>query len=137
MLGDDRGAIHKRISHTIKAEEGASNIRKLIEQALSQLGKLDAVGVGFGGPVNRNTGEVWTSYHVEGWTGFNIREWLHEVTGAVVAIENDANVAALGESVVGAGKDHRVVFYVTLGSGVGGGVCIDKEIYRGQLPGEV
>ena len=137
VLGDDRGTIRQRISHTIKAKEGASKIRELIERGLSDLGTLDAIGVGFGGPVNRNTGEVWTSYHVEGWTGFNIREWLHEATGAVVALENDANVAALGESIAGAGKDHKVVFYATLGSGVGGGVCIDKEIYHGQLPGEV
>jgi glucokinase len=137
VLGDDRGVIHQRISHIIKAREGASKIRELIGSELSQLGPLDAIGVGFGGPVNRNTGEVWTSYHVEGWTGFNIREWLHELTGAVVALENDANVAALGESVAGAGKDHKIVFYTTLGSGVGGGVCIDKEIYHGGLPGEV
>lgn len=137
VLGDDRGAVLKRISHAIKAQEGASKIRGLIEKELSTLGHLDAIGVGFGGPVNRNTGEVWTSYHVEGWTGFNIREWLHEHTGAVVAVENDANVAALGESIAGAGRDHRLVFYVTLGSGVGGGVCIDKAIYHGKLPGEV
>lgn len=137
VLGDDRGSIHKRISHIIRAQEGASKIRELIEKELSQLAPLDAIGVGFGGPVNRNTGEVWTSYHVEGWTGFDIRGWLHEVTGAVVALENDANVAALGESIAGAGKDHKVVFYATLGSGVGGGVCIDKEIYHGKLPGEV
>jgi glucokinase len=137
VLGDGRGSIQKRISHIIKAQEGASKIRELIEKELSGLGHLDAIGVGFGGPVNRNTGEVWTSYHVEGWTGFNIRQWLHELTGAVVALENDANIAALGESIAGAGKDHKVVFYATLGSGVGGGVCIDKELYHGKLPGEV
>src|ERR1044071_1712454 len=84
VLGDDRGTIQKRIAHTINAQEGASKIRELIEKGLSQLGPLDAIGVGFGGPVNRNTGEVWTSYHVEGWTGFNIREWLHELNGGVV-----------------------------------------------------
>ncbi|MEI9917322.1 MAG: ROK family protein [Bacteroidota bacterium] len=137
VLGDDHGVIHKRISHTIKANEGASKIRELIEKGLSEFGHLDAVGVGFGGPVNRLTGEVWTSYHVEGWTGFNIREWLYDFTNAVVAVENDANVAALGESATGAGKEHKIVFYATLGSGVGGGVCIDKEIYHGQLPGEI
>lgn len=137
VLGDDRGSIQRRITHTINAHEGASKIRDLIEKGLTEFGHLDAIGVGFGGPVNRNTGEVWTSYHVQGWTGFNIREWLRDLTNAVVALENDANVAALGESIAGAGKDHRVVFYATLGSGVGGGVCIDKEIYHGQLPGEV
>jgi len=137
VLGDENGSIHKRLSHTINAQEGASVIRELVENDLRQFGPLDAVGVGFGGPVNRSAGTIWTSYHVQGWTGFNIRGWLSELTLAKVVLENDANVAALGESVAGAGKDHPVVFYVTLGSGVGGGVTIDKSIYHGALPGEV
>ena len=136
VLGDEKGTVHQRLTHTIEAKEGANVIRQLIEQDLLKFGDVDAVGVGFGGPVNRSTGTIWTSYHVKGWTGFNIHNWLGEFTGAKVVVDNDANVAALGESVVGAGRDHKVVFYVTLGSGVGGGITIDKKIYHGMLPGE-
>jgi len=134
VVGNERGVVEDRVAHVIDASQGAVVIRNLVEQSLKKFGKVDAVGVGFGGPVNRITGEVWTSYHVEGWTGFNIRSWLG---GGQVVVENDANVAALGEAVVGAGKDHRVVFYVTLGSGVGGGIVVDGSIYHGKLPGEV
>jgi glucokinase len=137
VLGNENGSIQKRISHIIDSKEGAVMIRSLIEQDLRKFGPIDGIGVGFGGPVNRVTGEIWTSYHVEGWTGFNIKQWLTDFTGSQVAIENDANVAALGESVIGAGIDHNIVFYVTLGSGVGGGLTIDRQIYHGQLPGEV
>ncbi|HZY82816.1 MAG TPA: ROK family protein [Cyclobacteriaceae bacterium] len=133
VVGNELGVVDDRVAHVIDASQGASVIRNLIEQSLARFGKVDAIGVGFGGPINRNTGEIWTSYHVEGWTGFNIKSWL----GGNVAVDNDANVAALGEALAGAGKDHRVVFYVTLGSGVGGGIVVDGAIYHGKLPGEV
>jgi glucokinase len=121
----------------IDAAQGATLIRELITTALKKFGKVDAVGVGFGGPVDRNNGEIWTSYHVKGWTGFNISGWLHEITSAKVTVENDGNVAALGEATCGSGEGYRVVFYVTLGSGVGGGLVVDSNIYHGGVPGEV
>jgi glucokinase len=51
-------------------------------------------------------------------------------------VDNDANTAALAEAVQGAGVDSTPVFYVTLGSGVGGGLVVDKKIYHGAIPGE-
>jgi glucokinase len=137
VSGNEFGVVDGREAHVIDASQGAVAIRNLIEQSLKKIGKVEAIGVGFGGPVNRETGEVWTSYHVEGWTGFNLSRWLEEVGRAPVVVENDANTAALGEAVAGAGTGHRVVFYVTLGSGVGGGIVLDGEIYHGKLPGEV
>lgn len=137
VLGDEHGTIRERRSHIINAKEGANVIRDLIEDDLRTLGRVDGIGVGFGGPVNRLIGEVWTSYHVEGWTGFNLLAWLKDVTGSPVAVDNDANVAALGEAVTGAGRLYNIVFYATLGSGVGGGLTIDKKLYHGQLGGEL
>lgn len=137
VLGDENGAVHKRHSHIIDARQGATVIRKLIEEDLGKLGPLDAIGVGFGGPVNRTDGEIWTSYHVDGWNGFNVKKWLEDRAGCFVVVDNDGNVGALGEALVGSGRQHRVVFYVTLGSGVGGGVTIGGEIYHGQLGGEL
>jgi glucokinase len=54
-----------------------------------------------------------------------------------VFIDNDANVAALGEAVYGAGREHQVVFYMTIGSGIGGGLVVNRQIYHGAFPGEV
>lgn len=134
VLGDETGTIKERHAYVIDAKQGASAIRATIEETISKFDTFDGVGVGFGGPVNRITGEIWTSYHVDGWTGFNIREWLHGVTNVPVVVENDANVAALAESI---NQPHEIVFYVTLGSGVGGGLTIDKKIYHGQVGGEL
>jgi glucokinase len=62
--------------------------------------------------------------------------WLGELAGAPVVVDNDANVAALGEALCGAGVGFSPVFYVTLGSGVGGGLVADGKIYHGAKPGE-
>jgi glucokinase len=134
VLGSADGTISDRRSHIIEAKQGASAIRKLIEADLRSFGKIDGVGVGFGGPVDRITGAIWTSYHVDGWTGFNLKNWLEELTGATAAIDNDANVAALAEAV---GQPYDIVFYTTMGSGVGAGLTINKKVYHGQLGGEL
>jgi glucokinase len=59
------------------------------------------------------------------------------VSGSFVAVDNDANVAALGEAIGGAGRQYNIVFYTTIGSGVGGGLTINGAIYHGQLGGEL
>jgi glucokinase len=76
------------------------------------------------------------SHHVEGWSNFELAAWLHSLTGKPVQVDNDANVAALGEARCGAGVGFNPVFYVTLGSGVGGGLVVDGRIYHGATPGE-
>jgi glucokinase len=119
--------------------KGAEGIRQQIETGLEQIRhdqRIDAVGVGFGGPVNHVTGKVSLSHQVAGWETFDLRLWLKELTGAAVFIDNDANVAALAEAVHGAGKPFNTVFYMTIGSGIGGGFVLNKEIYHGTFPGE-
>lgn len=137
VSGNDRQIDH-RICYTVDRVAGAEGIRKYIEEALKHWNghRMDGIGVGFGGPVDRHKNTIWTSYHIEGWSGFSLADWLTQLTGAPVIIENDANVAALGEALYGAGKDYKIVFYVTLGSGVGGGLVIDQKLYHGVSPGE-
>jgi glucokinase len=138
VCGDSEGNIHSVHRFHVNKKDGAAGIRKTIEETIEEhyAGKLAAVGIGFGGPVNRFTGQIATSFHIEGWAQFPIVEWLQAIAGAPIFIDNDAN-AALGEATNGAGKSYHSVLYVTLGSGVGGGLVIDKKIYHGALPGEV
>jgi glucokinase len=95
-----------------------------------------AVGVGFGGPVDWRNGQICCSHQIEGWSEFPLGQWLVDLAGAPVNVDNDADVGALGEAVHGAGLDFNIVFYVTLGSGVGGGLVVDRKIYHGARPGE-
>ena len=139
VTGDAAGAIRERRSFTVERANGAAGIRRQIEQGVRELahaGAPKAVGVGFGGPVDWNTGRVCRSHHIKGWSEFDLGGWLKELTGAPVFVDNDANVAALGEARRGAGVGFDPMFYVTLGSGVGGGLVVGGEIYHGALPGE-
>ena len=138
-LGDERGRILERRRLDVERGPGAAGIRRQIEQAIPELvgdNNLDAVGVGFGGPVDWETGRVCRSHQVEGWSGFDLVEWLGRLNRAPVFVDNDANVAALGEARRGAGAGGNPVFNVILGSGLGGGLIVDGKIFHGAKPGE-
>lgn len=140
VFGDERGVIQERVRFTVSREAGAAGIRGQLEATFRDRARpagLSAVGVGFGGPVDWRTGRICVSHHVEGWTGFELGRWLAELSGLPVRVDNDANVAALGEAVAGAGRGANPAFYVTLGSGVGGGLVVEGGIYHGASPGEV
>jgi len=92
---------------------------------------IDAIGVGFGGPVDFAAQQVVLSTHVGGWQGFDLPGWLRETFGAPVLMDNDANVGAIGEGVHGAARGLRPVFYMTLSTGIGGGILSDNDVYRG------
>lgn len=131
--------ILERRETRVEAAQGAEGIRAWIARELSSLletHQVSAVGVGFGGPVDRKRGCVARSHQIEGWAGFPLQEWLHQLAKVPVVIENDANTAALGEAWHGAGRHRDPVFYITLGSGVGGGLVTGGRIYHGKPPGE-
>ena len=102
-----------------------------IGQAWREAGGFRAVGVGFGGPVNFATQQVVLSTHVGGWQGFDLPGWLNRQFQAPVLMDNDANVGALGEGLHGAGAGYRPLFYMTLSTGIGGGILTAQGVYRG------
>jgi len=139
VLGDDAGRISERRKLAVDPAQGATRIRQRIERALPELVRgrpILKAGVGFGGPVDWKTGKICRSHQIEGWSEFDLGGWLRLLAGAPVVVDNDANVAALGEAVCGAGVGFNPVLYVTLGSGVGGGLVVDGKIYHGAKPGE-
>lgn len=100
--------------------------------AIAREWAFDACGVGFGGPVDFDNQRVSLSTHAAGWDGFPLRDYLRDALGVPVVIDNDANVAALGEARSGAGAGHLPMFYMTLSTGVGGGLVLaDGQVYRG------
>jgi glucokinase len=123
----------------VDAAAGGEGIRRQIIAAVPGLlanagvgrGQLRGVGVGFGGPTDDATQTVIKSHHVAGWHGFPLAAWLTELLGLPTVICNDADVAGLAEALFGAGKGLSPVFYITVGTGIGGGLVIGGEIYRG------
>lgn len=139
VVGDQSAGILERRRFLVKPEGGAAAIRHQLEAALPELiaaANPRALGVGFGGPVDRETGRIARSHQIEGWSDFPLREWLGALTKLPAVVENDANTATLGEALHGAGVGFDPVFYVTLGSGVGGGLVVGGQIYHGAKPGE-
>lgn len=115
---------------TIERTRGADSIREQILEAGRQLFDkfpIERIGYGFGGPVNSATGRVITSHQVEGWTDFPIVDWTRKAFGVPVRLGNDCDVAALAEATYGAGRGQGTVFYITVGTGIGGGLVIDGQ----------
>jgi glucokinase len=93
---------------------------------------FERCGIGFGGPVDFPTQTVTLSTHVGGWKGFPLIERIRQRFNVPVIMDNDANVGALGEAIYGAGRGARPLFYMTLSTGIGGGIVLDdSSIYRG------
>lgn len=139
VRGGATGRIQARQKLTVDPKRGAAGIREQIKRALPELirdGAPEAIGVGFGGPVDWKTGRICRSHQIEGWSEFDLAGWLRELANCPVRVDNDANVASLGEAVQGAGIGSDPAFYVTLGSGVGGGLVVGGRIYHGASPGE-
>jgi glucokinase len=138
-LGRGDGRLLALWRGSVDADEGGAGIRRQIEAAVPELlaaamadrTALRGIGVGFGGPTDDATQSVVKSHHIAGWDGFPLAAWLTEMTGLPAVICNDADVAGLAESLFGAGRGYSPIFYMTVGSGIGGGLIINDEIYRG------
>ncbi len=93
---------------------------------------FDRCGIGFGGPVDFERQRVVLSTHVAGWNDFDLPGHLTKLLGFVPIMDNDANAGALGEALYGAGRGFRPLFYMTLSTGIGGGIIISGDaVYRG------
>ncbi len=139
FIGTGSGEILDRRRFSVDRAAGGGGIRAQIAAALPELlsrWEPRAIGVGYGGPVDWRTGQIVKSHHLAGWDSFPLGEWLASLSHLPVFVENDANVAALGEALHGAGSECSPVFYVTLGSGVGGGLVAEGRIIHGAPPGE-
>lgn len=92
---------------------------------------VDRCGIGFGGPVIFKEQRIALSTHVGGWRDFHLTEWVERLLGVPAIMDNDANVGALGEALYGAGRGCSPLFYMTLSTGIGGGIFEDGRIWRG------
>ena len=140
VVADALMRTEQRLRYAIDPAGGAGHIQDQLRegwQSLQHTGSIAAIGVGFGGPVDWKTGTIRVSHQVAGWGDFNLAGWLHQLTGKQVVIENDANTAALAEALYGSGRGYDKVFYMTIGSGIGGGMIVRGEVYHGRTPGEV
>jgi glucokinase len=122
----------------VERSDGARGILRAIGTGARPLiarHAIRAVGFGFGGPVDATRGRTVRSHHVDGWHDFPLADWCRETLGLPALVGNDCDVAGLAEAHFGAGRGQRVVLYVTVGTGIGGGLVIDGQIYAGRGSG--
>jgi glucokinase len=140
-LGRGDGRLVALERRAINPRAGAAGILDQIKEAYSTLrdrsglNSADAVagvGVGYGGPVDVASGRVVRSYQVEGWDDFPLADWLiGNLAVPRAEVQNDADTAGLAEARFGAGRGLSPILYVTVGSGIGGALIVDGQIYRG------
>lgn len=114
-----------------------SDVAKAIGEKLAEhvIRREDVVGIGVGVPAAVTGGGFVEQVANLGWTKKDVKKELEELTGIEVKVENDANVAALGEMWKGGGEGYRNLVMVTLGTGVGGGIIVNGQILTGTNGG--
>ena len=108
-----------------------SHIEKTAVPWVNQYG-IDRAGVGFGGPVDYPAQKIICSTHVEGWLDFDLTGALRKRLGVESVVDRDTMVGALGEGIYGAGIAARPIFYITISTGIGGGLLTESGLYHGK-----
>ncbi len=146
-LVDGAGVVLAQDYRKTKARRGPEFVvERLIASAREVLavggvtaGEVRAVGIGAPGPVNPAAGMVIAPPNLPGWECIPLQSLVEEALGIPTSLENDANAAALGEHRFGAGRGSQHMLYITVSTGIGGGIILDGELYRGAsgMAGEV
>jgi glucokinase len=121
----------------IDLQQGAVGILEQIERAaggLLQRFEISRLGIGFGGPVDAAAGRVIISHQVDGWKDFPLAVWCRNTLGVPTVLGNDCDSAALAEARHGAGRGKVTVFYVTVGTGIGGGFVSHGVLHGAGRP---
>lgn len=146
-LGMPDGSLLRRREEPTRADEMGPEaiIERLAAMARALLaeqagGAPEGIGISCGGPLDSRTGIVHDPPNLRGWDAVPVRAFFESAfPGVPVALENDANATALAEWRWGAGRGTRNMAFVTIGTGIGGGLILDGRLYRGtnDLAGEV
>jgi len=135
-LVDDDGRVLSQAECPTDAERGYTEALARTERILRALiiaagVELTGIGIGSTGPVDPFTGEIGDVNFFSAWRGQNPVADLSRIFGVLVAMENDADAAALAEAAWGAGKNKKHLIYVTVGTGIGAGIVLHGKLYRG------
>ncbi len=132
---NEEGAILNMKKTRSNPERGAEPVMETMITLIESLEGYEAcegIGMGIPGPIDTAAGKIIVSTNLPKLIGFPIAEYIRAHFHKPTYIDNDVKVAALGEAVQGAGKDYPIVYYVTISTGVGGALVIDRKVISGQ-----
>lgn len=133
-LVDSNGKVVRKAKHPTQPELGPERVMELIAKHARELAGGDQVaafGMGVPGPMNSREGILYEPPNLAGWVNVPVGDILKRHLNMPVFVNNDANAAAFGEFWVGAGLEANTMILFTLGTGVGGGIILDGELYTG------
>lgn len=132
--GSDFVALERLDVDISKGGQGIRDQIRDIGRKLVAIHPIKRAAYGFGGPIFGRRGIVQTSHQVSGWDNFPLAEWTEKELGVPTKLGNDCDVAALAEACFGAGRNANSIFYVTVGTGIGGGLVFDQQIHGTDRP---
>jgi glucokinase len=145
VIGDSSFSIKKKISFDTLTERGwqailsdfKRNIKALLEEYSGY--HLKRIGISCGGPLDSKKGIIYSPPNLPGWDNVPITRIFSDEFGVETALQNDANACALAEWLMGAGKGTSNMVFLTMGTGMGGGIILNGKLYSGtnDLGGEV
>ena len=138
-LTDEKGKILDKIytrAHVDKNEEGlvrivTDNIKEIIERNDLQESDLPGIGIGFAGHIRYRDGIIITTSNLKGFKNYPLRDAIQSSFNIPVILDNDANAQAFGEYKFGAGQGFDDMVFLTISTGIGAGIIINKKLYRG------
>ena len=148
VLARPDGEILHRLSEPTRPQERGpeavlARLAEMVREVMAAGGvmpnEVKGIGVSCGGPLDTKTGTIFAPPNLPEWKAVPVRAYFEEALGLPVIVENDANATALAEWKFGAGQGVQNLLFMTMGTGIGGGLILDGRLYRGtsDLAGEV
>ena len=139
VVADNTGHILSKVRKPTLSEKGPEYalgllfdmVREAIDSAGVEQASISAIGVSCGGPLDTKTGIVYSPPNLPGWDALPLKAKLEAEFHVPVTIENDANASALAEFRFGGGRGYSAVLYMTMSTGIGGGIVLNGQIYHG------
>jgi glucokinase len=137
--GETKPLAQKRVPTRAKDQTAVERLIDLLKSIWPTEHTVSGIGLAAPGPTNPRTGVIYSAPNIPGWTNLPIAHIIHDEFKVPTKLGNDANMAALGELKYGAGQGYNHLLYITISTGIGGGVIDNGELLLGHqgLAGEI
>lgn len=132
---DEQGNVLQVVKDATEIENGTEHV---IQKIISLIEKIDGyqeckgIGMGVPGPVDTKNGKMILATNLPGFEGYPIAQKVSDYFHIPTFLDNDVNVAGMGEAVLGAGKECDIVYYVTISTGIGGALVVNRHVIAGK-----